>query len=85
MIQEKVSFLLFESVVYQSTYYHYRMNNIGTIFKQLQRIYNNGFPEEERILKKNIIYENVLRNMMSLIKATHTFQIPIQNEDNRER
>nr|CAG4715349.1 unnamed protein product [Naegleria fowleri] len=57
----------------------------STIFKQLQRIYNNGFPVEERILKKNVIYENVLRNMMSLIKATHTFQIPIENEDNRER
>ena len=57
----------------------------GTIFKQLQRIYNNGFPVEERVIKKNIIYENVLRNMMSLIKATHTFQIPIEKEDNRER
>lgn len=65
--------------------WQYPLCYLGTIFKQLQRIYNNGFPVEERILKKNIIYENVLRNMMSLIKATHTFQIPIENEDNRER
>ncbi|KAL9648008.1 hypothetical protein ABK040_012032 [Willaertia magna] len=57
----------------------------STIFKQLQRIYGDGFSVDERRGKRTVIFENVLKNMMALIKATHTFNIPIENEDNRER
>ncbi|KAF0984059.1 hypothetical protein FDP41_007974 [Naegleria fowleri] len=57
----------------------------STIFKQMRLIYNNGFTTEEKTKIKPMIYENILRNMMVLIQATKSLNLPISTEENRQR
>jgi len=51
----------------------------------MRLIYNNGFTSEEKSKVRPMIYENILRNMMVLIQATKTLNLPMSSEDNRMR
>lgn len=57
----------------------------STIFKQMKIIHQNGYSEEERESYKEIIYGNILKAMKNLVQATFSFNIPIEQEENRER
>ncbi|KAF0977311.1 hypothetical protein FDP41_003964 [Naegleria fowleri] len=57
----------------------------STIFKQLKRIYTNGFTEEELKTAIPYILENIIRNMIQLCHATKTLQISIREENVEKR
>eukprot|EP01113_Clastostelium_recurvatum_P017644 TRINITY_DN2078_c0_g1_i1.p1 TRINITY_DN2078_c0_g1~~TRINITY_DN2078_c0_g1_i1.p1 ORF type:complete len:353 (-),score=52.60 TRINITY_DN2078_c0_g1_i1:38-1096(-) len=50
----------------------------STIAKQMRILYLNEFSTEERLAYKNIISSNILSNIQSLVQATNTFDVPLQ-------
>merc|ERR1712137_616812 len=56
----------------------------STIAKQMKIIHLSGFPENERIGFKNIIYHNVVRAMATLIEEAQARDLPIEDEDSAQ-
>ncbi|KAL9656801.1 hypothetical protein ABK040_004337 [Willaertia magna] len=57
----------------------------STLFKQIQYLYNQGIAlETKRKALKDVVYSNIIENMRSLIEATHMYNWPIENSENRE-
>ncbi|KAL0485088.1 guanine nucleotide-binding protein G(i) subunit alpha [Acrasis kona] len=57
----------------------------STIFKQMRILYKQGYSEQELQNHRPVVYENILRAMMALVKASVALNIPIQNEENQVR
>jgi GTPase SAR1 family protein len=57
----------------------------STIFKQMKIIHQSGFSKEEREQFKDIIYGNILKAMKSLVNASLSLDIPVEEPENRER
>jgi hypothetical protein len=57
----------------------------STIFKQMKIIHHNGYTSEEKIGFKPIIQGNIVRNIKSIISASLSLGIAIENPENRVR
>jgi GTPase SAR1 family protein len=55
----------------------------STIAKQMKIIHLSGFPENERLSYKSIIYNNIFVSMKALVGACEDLNIPIADESNK--
>jgi GTPase SAR1 family protein len=49
----------------------------STLFKQMITIYGTGFPESERMTYENIIYNNIVMMMQTLITSSEKFNFSV--------
>lgn len=54
----------------------------STIFRQMKIIHQNGFNKEEFQMYRDVIYNNVVTSMKTLIAAANKFEIPLYPENN---
>eukprot|EP01117_Protostelium_nocturnum_P008987 TRINITY_DN3227_c1_g1_i1.p1 TRINITY_DN3227_c1_g1~~TRINITY_DN3227_c1_g1_i1.p1 ORF type:complete len:368 (-),score=89.64 TRINITY_DN3227_c1_g1_i1:48-1121(-) len=55
----------------------------STVAKQMKILHLDGFDASERQSYKEIIHSNILTSMKTLVQATQTLNVPIQNAANR--
>ena len=57
----------------------------STFAKQMRLIHMKGFSEEERLVFKSIIYDNVLCSAIALVKGAKSLEIAINDEVKKKK
>jgi hypothetical protein len=57
----------------------------STVFKQLRIMYQDGFKEDDCLMYREVIFGNILKSIMILVRQTLVMQLPIQDPKNKER
>lgn len=53
-----------------------------TVLKQMKILHGDGFSQEERMVFRRRILDNILDSMRSLVHALHQFHIPLRDSSN---